>query len=78
MKCVLLKMKESWTLKGLPLKKRDTDIVQVFAKVKERLQKLKKNIKTMKADTRERHSERLSSTTVNIGPGNYKEVIKSN
>ena len=77
-KCVLLKMKESWAKKGLPLKERDNDIVSIISKVKQRLQSLKKNLKKMSSETKEKHSQAFSSTTVNLAPRNFQEVIKSN
>ena len=77
-KCVLLKMKESWAQKGLPLKERDDDIVKIISKVKQRLQSVKKNLKKMSSETKEKHSRTFSSTTVNLAPGNFQEVIKSN
>ena len=47
-KCVSRKMKESWALKGLPLKEREDEIVNFFfSKVKQSLQSLKKNVKKM-------------------------------
>ena len=74
-KCVLRKMKESWAQKGLPLKERDDEIVNFFSKVKQRLQSLKKNVKKMSSQTKEKHS--FSSTTVNLAPMNIQELIKS-
>ena len=74
-KCVLRKMKESWAQKGLPLKERDDEIVNIFSKVKQRLQSLKKNVKKMSSQTKEKHS--FSSTTVNLAPMNIQELIKS-
>ena len=53
-KCVLRKMKESWAQKGLPLKERDDEIVNFFSKVKQRLQSLKKNVKKMSSQTKEK------------------------
>ena len=72
-KCVLRKMKESWAQKGLPLKERDDEIVNIFSK--QRLQSLKKNVKKMSSQTKEKHS--FSSTTVNLAPMNIQELIKS-
>ena len=74
-KCVLRKMKESWAQKGLPLKERDDEIVNIFSKVKQRLQSLKKNVKKLSSQTKEKHS--FSSTTVNLAPMNIQELIKS-
>ena len=74
-KCVLRKMKESWAQKGLPLKERDDEIVNIFSK--QRLQSLKKNVKTMSSQTKEKHSLNFSSTTVNLAPMNIQELIKS-
>ena len=71
-------MKESWAQKGLPLKERDDDIVKIISKVKQRLQSVKKNLKKMSSETKEKHSRTFSSTTVNLAPGNFQEVIKSN
>ena len=75
--CVLFKMKNSWTEKGLPLKERDEDIVKVVSKVKERLRKLQKNLKKMGEEEKQRHAEIFSGTTVNLGPANIREKIKS-
>ena len=47
-------MKESWAQKGLPLKERDDEIVNIFSKVKQRLQSLKKNVKKMSSQTKEK------------------------
>ena len=77
-KCVLAKMKESWTEKGLPLKERDDDIVKIISKVKLRLQSLKKNLKKMGEETKQQHRQKFSESTVNLAPANYREVIKSN
>ena len=68
-------MKESLAQKGLPLKERDDEIVNFFSKVKQRLQSLKKNVKKMSSQTKEKHS--FSSTTVNLAPMNIQELIKS-
>ena len=65
-------MKESWAQKGLPLKERDDEIVNIFSKVKQRLQSLK-----MSPQTKEKHSLNFSSTTVNLAPMNIQELIKS-
>ena len=76
-KCVLRKMKESLAQKGLPLKERDNEIVNIFSKVKKRLQSLKKNVKKMSRQTKEKHSLNFSSTKVNLAPMNIQELIKS-
>ena len=70
-------MKESLAQKGLPLKERDNEIVNIFSKVKQRLQSLKKNVKKMSSQTKEKHSLNFSSTTVNLAPMNIQELIKS-
>ena len=53
-------MKESLAQKGLPLKERDDEIVNIFSKVKQRLQSLKKNVKKMSSHTKEKHSLNFS------------------
>ena len=73
-KCVLRKMKESWAQKGLPLKERDDEIVNIFSKVKQRLQSLKKNVKKMSSQTKEkrhnsRRGRRRESDSVRREPG---------
>ena len=56
---------------------RDDEIVNIFSKVKQRLQSLKKNVKKMSPQTKEKHSLNFSSTTVNLAPMNIQELIKS-
>ena len=75
--CLLFKMKNSWTEKGLPLKERDDDIVKVISKVKERLRKVKKNLSKMGEEEKQRHAGSFRGTTVNLGPANIREKITS-
>ena len=77
-KCVLLKLKESWTEKGLPLKERDDNILRIISKLKQRLQSLKKNLKKMKEEAKQQYRQAFSDATVNLAPANYREVIMSN
>ena len=77
-KCVLLKLKESWTEKGLPLKERDDNIFRIISKLNQRLQPLKKNLKKMKEEVKQQYRQAFSDATVNLAPANYREVIMSN
>ena len=76
-RCVLAAMKECWLDKGLPVKEREDNIVIQIAKVKERLQKLKKSVKTMTQEVKQGHASAFKAATVNLAPANYEDVINS-
>ena len=74
---MLAAMKECWLDKGLPVKEREDNIVIQIAKVKERLQKLKKSVKTMTQEVKQGHASAFKAATVNLAPAYYYDVINS-
>ena len=74
---MLAVMKECWLDKGLPVKEREDNIVIQIAKVKERLQKLKKSVKTMTQEVKQGNDSAFKAVTVNLAPANHEEVINS-
>ena len=45
--------------------------------MKERLQKLKKSVKTMTQEVKQGHASAFKAATVNLAPANYEDVINS-